>query len=93
MDFSYPPDNLEMQQTLRRFMDDEVVPRDREWQRLADSGAYPTDVVEPLKATAKAAGLWNMFLPGLAADEPGTRMTNLQYAPMAEIMGDRKSVV
>ena len=87
MDFSYPSDNLEMQQTLRRFMDDAVVPRDREWQRLADSGVYPTDVIEPLKAKARAAGLWNMFLPGLKADEPGTRMTNLQYAPMAEIMG------
>lgn len=50
MDFSYSPENLEMQRTLRRFMDAEVLPRNREWQRLADSGTYPTDVVEPLKA-------------------------------------------
>ena len=36
---------------------------------------------------ARAAGLWNLGLPELAADEPGTRLSNLEYAPLAEIMG------
>jgi acyl-CoA dehydrogenase len=44
-------------------------------------------VVEPLKAQARAAGLWNLFLPDLRDDEPGTRLSNLDYAPLAEIMG------
>ena len=40
-----------------------------------------------LQARARAAGLWNLGLPELAADEPGTRLSNLEYAPLAEIMG------
>jgi acyl-CoA dehydrogenase len=87
MDFEFSPEAQQMQQTLRRFIEREVLPRDGEWHRLAESGTYPLQVVEPLKARAKAAGLWNLFLPGLKADEPGTRMSNLEYAPMAEIMG------
>jgi acyl-CoA dehydrogenase len=43
--------------------------------------------VEDLKAIAKSEGLWNLFLPALRDDEPGTRLTNLEYAPLAEIMG------
>jgi acyl-CoA dehydrogenase len=43
---------------------------------VADSGAQ-----------ARALGLWNLFLPGVRADEPGTLLTNLEYAPLAEIMG------
>ena len=44
-------------------------------------------MIEPLKQQARAEGLWNLFLPGLREDEPGTRLTNLEYAPLAEIMG------
>ncbi|GLS14822.1 MULTISPECIES: acyl-CoA dehydrogenase family protein [Hydrogenophaga] len=87
MDFQYSEDNLQMQRTLRQFMDRHVLPQNREWQRLADSGVYPSAVVEPLKALAKEAGLWNLFLPGLRDDEPGTRLSNMAYAPLAEIMG------
>ena len=39
------------------------------------------------KGEARRRGLWNLFLPGLRDDEPGTRLTNLEYAPLAEIMG------
>jgi len=45
------------------------------------------DEIDDLKAKARATGLWNLFLPGLKADEPGTQMSNLDYAPCAEIMG------
>jgi acyl-CoA dehydrogenase len=44
-------------------------------------------VVEPLKVQARAAGLWNLFLPDLRDDEPGMRLSNMEYAPLAEIMG------
>jgi len=87
MEFEFSPDVQAMQQTLRRFVEREVLPADREWHRLADAGTYPLAVIEPLKERAKAAGLWNLFLPGLADDEPGTRLSYLEYAPMAEIMG------
>ncbi|MBT9463113.1 MAG: acyl-CoA dehydrogenase family protein [Hydrogenophaga sp.] len=76
-----------MQRTLRQFMDRHVLPQNREWQRLADSGTYPSAVIEPLKVLAKEAGLWNLFLPGLREGEPGTRLSNMEYAPLAEIMG------
>jgi len=87
MDFDFDFDHQEMQRTLRRFMDERVLPRIRDWQRLADRGVYPLEVVEPLKAQARELGLWNLFLPGLREDEPGCALSNLAYAPLAETMG------
>jgi len=87
VDFEFSPEAQAMQQTLRRFVEREVLPGNEPWHRLADAGTYPLSVVQPLKEKARAAGLWNLFLPGLKPDEPGTRMSNLDYAPMAEIMG------
>jgi acyl-CoA dehydrogenase len=87
MDFQFTEDSCQMQRTLRQFMDRLVLPRNPQWHRLAESGTYPTEVIEPLKELAKEAGLWNLFLPGLREDEPGTRLSNMEYAPLAEIMG------
>lgn len=87
MDFQWPHDTQEMQRTLRRFMDEKIVPRLRDYEQLAASGTYPSAVIEPLKQQARDAGLWNLFLPGLRSDEPGTCLSNMQYAPLAEIMG------
>ena len=87
MDFQFSEDSQQLQRKLRQFMDDHVLPQNREWQRLVDSGVYPSAVIEPLKALAKEAGLWNLFLPGLREGEPGTRLSNMEYAPLAEIMG------
>jgi acyl-CoA dehydrogenase len=87
MDFSTPPDVAELQQRLQHFMNTEVIPRDAEWREIADGGAFPMTLVDELKAKAKSQGLWNLFLPGLKDGEPGTRLSNLQYAPLAEIMG------
>jgi hypothetical protein len=50
-------------------------------------GVYPPPFLEDLKALAREEGLWNLFLPTLRADEPGTRLSNLDYAPLAEVMG------
>jgi len=87
MDFEFSPDNVALQQRVRDFMQRLVLPSNRDWHRWADEGEYPLDVIDPIKAQAKAAGLWNLFLPGLRDDEPGTRLSNLEYAPLAEIMG------
>jgi acyl-CoA dehydrogenase len=87
MDFSYSPKVEALRAQLSAFMEQHVLPENTRWHRLAESGVYPLDVVEPLKEKAKAEGLWNLFLPGLRPDEPGTRLSNLEYAPLAEIMG------
>jgi acyl-CoA dehydrogenase len=87
LDFLPSPTSLALQTRLRDFMDRLVLPSHREWHRWADEGAYPLDVIEPIKAQARAQGLWNLFLPELREGEPGTRLSNLDYAPLAEIMG------
>ena len=87
MDFGYSQRTEELRARLRRFLDDYVVPAMPHWQREVDAGSRHPTVIEELKALAQSEGLWNLFLPGLGADEPGTRLSNLEYAPLAEIMG------
>ena len=87
MDFAHSSDVPPLQARLQAFMDREVIPRDAEWNRIAAGGDFPSAIVEGLKAKARVQGLWNLFLPGLKEGEPGTRLSNLQYAPLAEIMG------
>ncbi len=87
MDFAYSPYTEEMRQKLQSFMETYIQPRIREHSNETQAGLFPVSFMEDLKALARDAGLWNMFLPGLKEDEPGTRLTNLEYAPLAEIMG------
>ena len=87
MDFDLSPLAVDLRTRLRRFMDDLVLPSLPDWQRYADAGVYPLDVIAPLKVQARALGLWNLFLPSLRADQPGTRLSHLDYAPLAETMG------
>jgi acyl-CoA dehydrogenase len=87
MDFAHSPKVEALREKLSAFMRDEVLPQNRRWLEIAEGGAYPLEVIEPLKEKAKAAGLWNLFLPALRDGEPGTRLSNLEYAPLAEIMG------
>jgi acyl-CoA dehydrogenase len=72
---------------LRTFMEARVIPRIADWRDEASRGSYPVSFMEDLKARARAEGLWNLFLPALRSEEPGTRLSNLEYAPLAEIMG------
>lgn len=87
MDFEPSPTSIALADRLQRFMDDLVLPSYADWHRHADAGVYPLDVVEPLKRQARALGLWNLFLPTLREDQPGTRLCNVDYAPLCEIMG------
>ncbi len=87
MDFAYSPKVLDLQTKLRDFMDGLILPNNERWHREVEEGDYPLDLIDDLKAKAKGLGLWNLFLPGLRENEPGTRLTNLEYAPLAEIMG------
>lgn len=87
MNFEHSPKVQSFRTELNRFMEDHILPNDRRWHEIAHSGAYPSEVVEPLKEKARSAGLWNLFLPALRQDEPGTALSNVDYAPLAEIMG------
>ena len=87
MEFSYTPRTQELRERLLTFMQSHVAPADSQWRRIVASGRYPLALIEDLKSLAKREGLWNLFLPALKPSEPGTRLTNLEYAPLAEIMG------
>jgi acyl-CoA dehydrogenase len=73
-------------QQLEAFLARFVLPHNGAWHRCAREGLYPP-FMEDLKALARAEGLWNLCLPGLREDEPGTRLNNQDYAPLAEAMG------
>ena len=87
MDFEYSPQVQQMRQRLEEFVDRYVLPYNGAWHRSVAQGIYPPPFLEDLKALAKAEGLWNLFLPGLRSDQPGQALSNLEYAPLAEIMG------
>ena len=87
MDFSYTPKVEGLRTRVNKFMAEHIVPRIRLWHEEIEQGHFPTSFMENLKAQARAEGLWNLFLPGLREEEPGTRLSNLEYAPLAEIMG------
>lgn len=87
MNFSYSVKTQALREQLCRFMDQHIVPRIGAWQQDVAAGIYPVSFMDDLKALARAEGLWNLFLPSLQDGEPGQGLTNLEYAPLAEIMG------
>jgi acyl-CoA dehydrogenase len=86
MEFDHSPKVKELQARLRAFMDAHVYPNEPRHDAEVDRPDrwQPTPVVEELKTLAKAAGLWNLFLPESAR---GAGLTNTEYAPLCEIMG------
>ncbi|BAL24612.1 acyl-CoA dehydrogenase family protein [Azoarcus sp. KH32C] len=87
MDFDYSEKAETVLGVLRHFMKRRVLPVNLKWHQCATRGEYPLEVIDPLKAIAREEGLWNLFLPGLRDGEPGTRLSNAEYAPLAEAMG------
>jgi acyl-CoA dehydrogenase len=85
MNFEYSAKVKELQKRLRAFMDEHIYPNEaRFYQEIEKNRWAPTRIIEELKPKARAAGLWNLFLPD---DENGAGLTNLEYAPLCEIMG------
>ena len=76
----------ELQARVQAFMDEHVYPNEQLFYDQVDEGDrwQPTPIVEELKSKAKAEGLWNLFLP---ESDRGAGLTNLEYAPLCEIMG------
>ena len=87
MNFAYTPKVEALRARVNTFMTEHIVPRIWLWHEETEQGQFPPAFMEPLKARARDQGLWNLFLPGLREEEPGTRLSNLEYAPLAEIMG------
>ena len=88
MEFEFTPKVEELRTRLLAFMDEHVYPNEALYeQQVAEGDRWePPALLEPLKQKAKDAGLWNLFLPKAYGEfSPG--LTNLEYAPLAEIMG------
>jgi acyl-CoA dehydrogenase len=90
MDFQHSDKVKSLQQRLNAFMDEYVYPAEAVFEAQMDAAResgnrwQPAPVIEELKEKAKAAGLWNLFLP---ESKYGAGLTNLEYAPLCEIMG------
>ena len=90
MNFDHSPKVQDLQHRLWAFMKEHVLPAEAayaaelEANRAAGNPWQPQQVIERLKPKARAAGLWNLFLP---QSDHGAGLTNLEYAPLAEIMG------
>src|ERR1700754_1653225 len=87
MDFAYSSKVETLRTRVREFMDTLVVPQVVQWEREVAAGTHPPSVLEPLKQEAKRQGLWNLFMPHLPEGAPGTQLSVLEYAPLAELMG------
>jgi acyl-CoA dehydrogenase len=91
MEFDYSPKVKDMQVRLLQFMDEHIYPNEgRFFREIAENRAkgnpwVPTNIIEELKPKARAAGLWNLFLPKSPRAPQG--LSNLEYAPLCEIMG------
>jgi acyl-CoA dehydrogenase len=85
MNFDHSSKVKDFQQRLVAFMDEHIYPNEaRHHHEIEQNRWQPVKVIEELKPKARAAGLWNLFLPH---DENGAGLTNLEYAPLCEIMG------
>jgi acyl-CoA dehydrogenase len=91
MNFDYTDKVKNMQARLLAFMDEHIYPNESRFfaeiaaNRAAGNAWIPTKIVEELKPLARKAGLWNLFLPHSKRAPEG--LSNLEYAPMCEIMG------
>ncbi|WP_333707432.1 acyl-CoA dehydrogenase family protein [Tepidimonas ignava] len=91
MDFAYSPRVQALRERLMAFMDEHIYPNEERFEaeveanRAAGNAWVPTRLIEELKPKARAAGLWNLFLPNSPRAPQG--LSNLEYAPLCEIMG------
>jgi acyl-CoA dehydrogenase len=86
MDFEYSPKTKQLLARLNAFMDQHIYPNEKKFfEQVAEGDRWqPTRLMEELKTKARAEGLWNLFLP---ESELGAGLTNLEYAPLCEVMG------
>ncbi|ANH69778.1 acyl-CoA dehydrogenase family protein [Mitsuaria sp. 7] len=91
MNFDYSPKVEQLRERLLAFFDEHIYPNEKRYHEEIDANRrggnawIPTKVIEELKPKARAAGLWNLFLPRSPRAPEG--LSNLEYAPLCEIMG------
>jgi acyl-CoA dehydrogenase len=83
---NFSPNALEWQRRVKTFMNEHIYPNEATYHEQLNTGDrwQPVPIVEDLKAKAKEAGLWNMFLP---ASQNGAGLNNFEYAPLSEQLG------
>jgi acyl-CoA dehydrogenase len=85
MNFEFSPKVTDLQKRLHAFMNEHIYPNEQRFHEEVKRDRWkPTKIIEELKPKAHAADLWNLFLPN---DDQGAGLTNLEYAPLCEIMG------
>ena len=86
MSFEFSPRGVELQKRVSDFMDEYIYPYEKLYYQQINSGDrwQPVEIIEKLKPIAREAGLWNLFLP---ESDHGAGLSNLDYAPLCEIMG------
>ncbi|QQK80286.1 acyl-CoA dehydrogenase family protein [Salicibibacter cibi] len=85
MDFALSKEVKDLQNKISQFMDDVIYPNETVYEeQLNEQRWHSPPIMEKMKEKAKAAGLWNLFLP---ESEYGAGLTNLEYAPLCELMG------
>jgi acyl-CoA dehydrogenase len=85
LDFELSEKVKDLQRRLRAFLDEHIYPNEqRFYDEIEQNRWSPTRIIEELKPKARASGLWNLFLPD---DENGAGLSNLEYAPLCELMG------
>ncbi|HXJ42863.1 MAG TPA: acyl-CoA dehydrogenase family protein [Bryobacteraceae bacterium] len=86
MHFEFSPRTQDLQKRLKAFMDEHIYPNEQRYHEHCQGPNrwQPVPVIEELKPLAREAGLWNLFLP---ESDRGAGLTNLEYAPLCEIMG------
>ena len=86
MEFEHSAKVRELLARIEAFMVEHIYPNEEELFAQVNEGDrwQPLPLLESLKAKARAAGLWNLFLP---ESDYGAGLTNLEYAPLCEIMG------
>jgi acyl-CoA dehydrogenase len=87
MDFDYSQKTKDLLVRLNRFMDEHVYPNEHLYQQQLDAAVdrwHHPPILDELKEKARAAGLWNLFLPD---SHYGPGLTNVEYAPLCEVMG------
>lgn len=85
--FELPQRALNVAEQVEHFFQQRVLPNNKLWEQQARAGQAIPEIQQTLRKEAKALGLWNMALPRLAADEPGMRLSNLEFTAVAEILG------
>jgi acyl-CoA dehydrogenase len=87
--YEFTDQGRRMLDEVKRYMDDHIYPNEEEYhaqmEEVGPNGYAP--IMDKLKAAARERGLWNLFIPHLDPNHPGTKLSNLDYAPISEQLG------